>query len=57
MPRKIITTLVYPPIPDRRFDWQASWDGDEPNDAGQMVTGHGPTAAAAIADLKAQAEE
>ena len=28
---KIITRNVYPPIPDRRFDWCAYHDGDEEN--------------------------
>lgn len=48
---RVITTFVYPPIPIRRFDWQASYDGDEPNDAGGMATGHGATAAEAVVDL------
>lgn len=47
-PRKIITELVYPPIPNRNHDWQASFDGDEPNDNGQMLTGHGATEQEAI---------
>ncbi len=45
---KIITTHVYPPIPDRRFDWQAHYEGEEDE---QMATGSGPTEAAAILDL------
>lgn len=48
---KIIATFVDPPIPTG-FEWIASYDGDEPNDAGAMPCGHGPTADAAITDLK-----
>ena len=48
---KIRTSFVYPPIPDRRFDWQAVYDDDEPNDNGQMDVGHGRTEAEAISDL------
>ena len=48
---KVVTTSVYPPIPSRSFDWQAHYDNDEPNADGQMAAGHGPTEAAAIADL------
>lgn len=44
---KIITEHVYPPIPDRRFDWAAYRDGDE-----EGPCGYGPTEADAIADLK-----
>ena len=51
MARKIVTTFVYPPIPDRKFDWQAHYDGDEPNDNGQMATGSGATEKEAIRDL------
>lgn len=51
MTRKIITTFVYPPIPVRNMDWQAHFDGDEPNDDGHMLTGEGATEAEAIADL------
>lgn len=51
MAPKIVTTFVYPPIPDRRCDWQAIYDDDEPNDDGQMAAGWGRTEAEAIADL------
>lgn len=54
--RKIITAFMYPPIPVRSFDWQAHFDGDEPNDDGQMKCGHGATEAEAIADLLDGAE-
>ena len=46
---KIITEHVYPPIPDRRFDWAATLDGYEPGDP----HGEGPTENAAVADLLA----
>ena len=45
--------FVYPPIPDRRFDYQAVLDGYEPGDA----IGHGQTAEAARADLVEQLAE
>lgn len=45
--RAIKTTFVYPPIPDRRWDWSAIRDGYEP---GEPV-GQGPTMQAAIDDL------
>lgn len=56
-PRKIITTYVYPPIPIRSEDWQAYFDGDEPNDAGWMLHGSGATEQEAIDDLLMQAED
>lgn len=50
-PRKIITTHVHPPIPLRSMDWQAHFDGDEPNDNGQMPVGRGEAEYVAIIDL------
>lgn len=50
---KIHTTHVFPPIPDRRFDWCA-WDDDLGEDCSRH--GWGPTEAAAIADLMQQLE-
>jgi len=49
MPREVLitTTNIYPPIPDRRFDWSATVDGYEPG----CPIGYGPTEADAIADL------
>lgn len=44
-PPKIVTNYIYPPIPDRRFDWCAHYDDPE------GPTGYGPTEAEAIADL------
>lgn len=43
--------FIYPPIPIRQFDWQATWDGDEPDDDGRMLVGHGLTPLDAIIDL------
>jgi hypothetical protein len=31
--RKIVTEHVNPPIPDRSFDWSATFDGYEPGDS------------------------
>jgi hypothetical protein len=50
---KIVTQHVYPPIPTRNSDWQATLDGYEPGD----LIGEGATEAAAIADLKSQISE
>lgn len=51
--RKIITDFVYPPIPDRRMDWCAFFDGEEEN--GRY--GWGLTEQEAIDDLKMMAED
>jgi hypothetical protein len=56
--RKIITEFVYPPIPDRRFDWSAvTEDYDAADDAKQPPMGHGATEEAAIADLLEQLDD
>jgi hypothetical protein len=47
----IVTNYWAKPIPDRQFDWSAHYDGDEPNDAGQMMAGYGQTKEEAIIDL------
>ena len=52
-PAIIKTHFVYPPIPDRNFDWSATFDSYEP---GNLI-GYGPTEEAAIADLRGQAED
>jgi hypothetical protein len=52
MPDKIIANFDYPPIPLRDFDWSAVTDNYEPG----CPIGHGPTKAAAIADLIEQLE-
>ncbi len=50
--RKIVTQFIYPPIPFRGCDWQATF---EDYDLGDPI-GHGQTEEAAIADLKMEAE-
>ena len=50
--RKILTERIFPPIPDRSFDWSAVLEG---YDAGDPI-GYGRTEAEAIADLKEQME-
>lgn len=50
---KIITENIYPPIPIRQFDWQATFDGYEPGD----YVGYGRTEQDAIDDLKQQWED
>jgi hypothetical protein len=55
---KIRTTFVYPPIPDRRFDWCAvdddTYDGSPDC---HCPIGSGATEAEAIADLLEQIAE
>jgi DNA-directed RNA polymerase subunit RPC12/RpoP len=45
---KIVTSYIYPPIPERSFDWCATLDGYEPGDP----IGYGATEDRAIRDLK-----
>jgi hypothetical protein len=45
---KIITEYIYPPIPNRNFDWRATWDGYEPGDP----MGYGKTEQEAIVDFR-----
>lgn len=45
--RRVITRNIFPPIPDRRFDWCALYEGEE--EAGNY--GYGATEAEAIADF------
>lgn len=52
---KISTEYVYPPIPDRRFDWCAT-DDDTYDGAGSPI-GWGSTEQEAIADLLEQLSE
>lgn len=54
---KVVTANIFPPIPDRRFDWCAYRDGDEPNDNGSMMQGWGRTEQEAIDDLLRLMEE
>lgn len=46
---KIRTSFVYPPIPDRRFDWSAV--NDDTYDGEGCPVGYGETRESAIADL------
>lgn len=52
---KIRTECVYPPIPNRNFDWSAV-DDDTYDGPGSLI-GWGPTEEAAVADLMEQIEE
>jgi hypothetical protein len=45
---RVIVSAVFPPIPDRRFDWCAYWDGEE--EEGHY--GWGTTPEEALADLE-----
>ena len=57
---KIRTLFVYPPIPDRRFDWQAvdedTYDGAEDSKTRNQI-GYGPTELDAVSDLLEQLSE
>lgn len=50
---RIRTDYIYPPIPVRSFDWQATGDGYEPG----CPIGHGATEREAIEDLLDQMED
>ena len=45
--KKMIVTRISPPIPDRRWDWQAHWEQEESSHCG-----YGRTREEAIEDLK-----
>jgi hypothetical protein len=45
---KLTTQHVFPPIPDRRWDWRALFEGD---DEATGRHGYGPTEDDAIVDL------
>jgi hypothetical protein len=49
--RRVVTHNIWPPIPLRQFDWCAHYDGDEPDDDGNMNCGYGKTEQEAIDDL------
>jgi hypothetical protein len=49
----VVTSHVYPPIPIRYMDWQATLDGYEPGD----LIGNGSTEAEAVMDLYQQIED
>lgn len=51
---RIITKHVFPPIPDRRFDWSAI--DDATYDGPGCKIGIGPSEAEAVADLIRQLE-
>ena len=53
MTRKLITRHVFPPIPDRRWDWCAFLDGEEDT----PFNGWGHTEAEAIEDLRRLQQE
>jgi hypothetical protein len=53
MPRKIVTSHMFPPIPVRDFDWCAHYDGEE--EAGHY--GWGRTEAEAIRDFEENCAE
>lgn len=50
---KIVSSFIYPPIPDRRFDWSATEEDYEPG----CPVGYGRTEEEAIADLREQLED
>lgn len=47
----IHTSFDYPPIPERGFDWSATFDGYDGAPDAHDIIGRGPTELAAIADL------
>lgn len=49
--RKVRTSYWTKPVPSDKFDWQAVFDDDEPDDDGRMMVGHGATEAEAIDEL------
>ena len=53
MKRRIVTEFVYPPIPKRDWDWEATFDGYEPGDP----IGRGPSEREAIIDLEGQVDD
>lgn len=54
---KIITEHVYPPIPERAWDWRATFDDYDGAPDAHCPIGYGPTEISAIADLMEQEEE
>ena len=48
---KISIEHVYPPIPDRRFDYRAYYEDDDPSPEGNAPNGWGRTEFSAVADL------
>ena len=54
MKNDIITDHIYPPVPERNYDWSARF---EYHDGDTDLTGHGETEEAAVLDLLANAVE
>jgi hypothetical protein len=54
--RPVIVRHVYPPIPDRRWDWLAVWSDYDDDPECRHPVGRGPTLEAAIADLQIETE-
>jgi hypothetical protein len=54
---KIVTEFVYPPIPDRRFDWSAVTDSYDGAEDSHCPIGYGRSEREAIDDLVAQIED
>jgi hypothetical protein len=52
---RVVTRHVYPPIPCRAFDWEASLEGREGDE--DAPRGWGATEAEAVADLTEQLED
>ena len=50
---EIVTKHIYPPIPVRQYDWEATYDNYE---AGDLI-GYGTTEEEAIDDLKKQSRQ
>lgn len=51
---RIVTTHIFPPIPDRNFDWMAYLENDAEK---PWMHGYGPTEQDAIEDLKRLIQE
>lgn len=47
---------VRPPIPTLQIDWCATYDDDEPDDNGNMLSGYGATEWEALEDLANELE-
>lgn len=54
MQRKINTHYEYPPIPDRSWDWIATYDDLDYDEENHNPYGHGSTEQKAIEDLRSQ---
>ncbi len=54
--RKIVTDFDPKPIPNRRFDWTATFDGYDGSDGSQEPIGTGATEKEAVSELIEQVE-